>query len=285
MKILKPKRNGFSRRPFLTICLMGENLFPAMYKEAWKQSTGLNARSGSVLWVQKERYPCITGDEENGGYVEDWLAGNDREPEHYAIAAELHERMMPVLEKMEPEDREILILRFGLKGTEMSSQELAEMRGISEQAISKRLQKAVSALIHRYKATYGESLEGFFLKHFEVEKHNADDGTRGGLRSTNSSPRKKKRAQDLAAEEEQFAAWDHARLEAGAPRDHFVTVRELNERYLERESTLENIVEVTQLLARLVTAPNDQRIPAKDRGRSMGAACRVCCRVLPEKRR
>jgi RNA polymerase sigma-70 factor, ECF subfamily len=98
--------------------------------------------------------PCVTMPEVSSAAMADQLLGREGRPSEALVRAELHDRIMELLEALDPLDREVLALRHY---EQLGNGEVARVLDVSEAAASKRYVRALERLRERL----GSRLEGW----------------------------------------------------------------------------------------------------------------------------
>ncbi len=122
--------------------------YPWLRQFAWERLLQLHRRhlQAQRRSVNREQLRIFDIADESEAVLADRLVNSGSSPSARLLAAELRDRVRAALEALEPNDREVLVLRYL---EQLATKEIAAVLGISEAAVKTRHRRALERLRHR----------------------------------------------------------------------------------------------------------------------------------------
>ena len=122
--------------------------YPWLRQFAWERLLQLHRRhlQAQRRSVNREQLRIFDIADESEAVLADRLVNSGSSPSARLLAAELRDRVRAALEALEPNDREVLVLRYL---EQLATKEIAAVLGISEAAVKTRHRRALERLRRR----------------------------------------------------------------------------------------------------------------------------------------
>jgi RNA polymerase sigma-70 factor (ECF subfamily) len=122
--------------------------YPWLRQFAWERLLQLHRRhlKAKRRSVSREQLRIFDVADESEAVLADRLVNSGSSPSARLLAAELRERVRAALESLEPNDREVLVLRYL---EQLTTKEIAAVLGITEAAVKTRHRRALERLRRR----------------------------------------------------------------------------------------------------------------------------------------